>query len=312
MAIVVALSSVIAMGCSTPAEDDGGSPPGSGGVPGAAGTPGLGAMPMAGGGAAGMAVMPGAGTTGGAGMAGMLGVGMMAGTTGGAAGMTGGVAGMAGMAGMAAGSGAMPPEPHEDLGMGDGHDVVLIGDSWMNLGSVGIQQSVIAASGQAYRAYGVPGTRLLDEVIPNQYVQAKAENPDIKTVIMSGGGNDILQNPLALLDCPALGETCKSIIDMVGQRYIALTDQMAADGVEDIIIINYSRNTLLGAAPVDYSTETITPTCETAPLRCHTLDPDEIAGGLMELRDGIHPTDANYDLLGDYIYDLMAAEGMRR
>ena len=87
---------------------------------------------------------------------------------------------------------------------------------------------------------------------------------------------------------------------------------MGAYGVEDFIIFSYTRNTLLGAAPIDYSYDTITPDCEMAPLRCKVVDPDEVAGGPMELRDGIHPTDANYDLLGQFIYDLMVAEGLRR
>lgn len=314
------VAALIAAGCSSadgdePGSSGAGAPSGGGGTPGSAGTQAGAASAMGGAaGSSGDAAGAPAGTAG-------AGVGTVAGT-GGAASMVAGMAGMSGMSGMAgmAGMAAMeggsssvqPPTPHEDLGMGDGHDVVLIGDSWMNLGTVGIQQSVLKASGQPYRAYGVSGTRLLDGAIPGQYAQAKAENPDIKTVIMTGGGNDILQNPLALLDCPTLGETCKSTIDMIGERYVQMAAEMAADGVQDIIVIGYTRNTLLGAAPTDYSYETIGPTCETAPLNCNTVDPDEVAGGLMELRDGIHPTDANYDLLGEYIYDLMVSQGIRR
>ena len=32
----------------------------------------------------------------------------------------------------------------------------------------------------------------------------------------------------------------------------------------------------------------------------------------MPTRDGIHPTDAGYDQLGQAIYQLMVSEGMRR
>ncbi len=204
-------------------------------------------------------------------------------------------------------------DPAVDLGMGDGSDVVAIGDSWMNLGSVGIQQSLVAASGQPYRAYGVPGTRLLDEAIPGQYAAARAENPNIKTVVVTGGGNDILQNPLLLLDCPALGQSCMDTMDMIGVRYEELAAELAADGVEDIIIVNYSRATALGPEPIQYAWEALAPFClESSPVDCHLVDSDEVAGGTMPLRDGIHPTDAGYDMLGEHIYELMVSGGMRR
>lgn len=176
-----------------------------------------------------------------------------------------------------------------------------------------IQQSLVAASGQPYRTYGVPGTRLLDGAIPMQYEMALAENPDIKTVVVSAGGNDILQNPLALLDCLAVGPMCMEVIDTVGQRYLEFRDQFEADGVQDVIVIAYTRGTLLGAAPIDYVYENLAPTCtQDSVPRCHLVDPDEVAGGTMELRDGIHPTDANYDLLGQHIHDLMVERGIRR
>jgi hypothetical protein len=80
-----------------------------------------------------------------------------------------------------------------------------------------------------------------------------------------------------------------------------------------VIVVAYTRGTLLGAASIDYVYETIASSCVAdAVPRCHLVDPDEVAGGVMELRDGIHPTDENYDLLGEYIHDLMVSEGMRR
>lgn len=106
-----------------------------------------------------------------------------------------------------------------DLGEGDGRDVIFVGDSWMNLVGFGelsivppgldpriyetvpsgIQQTTIVASGnRPYRQYGVPGTKLLDEVIPDQYYTAVDDDPVINTIVMTGGGNDIL------LDMPDL------------------------------------------------------------------------------------------------------------
>jgi hypothetical protein len=37
---------------------------------------------------------------------------------------------------------------------------------------------------------------------------------------------------------------------MIGERYRALSEEMAADGVEDAMIIVYSRSTALGAGPI--------------------------------------------------------------
>jgi lysophospholipase L1-like esterase len=215
----------------------------------------------------------------------------------------------------AAASDAGSPEitkvaPHDDLGKGDGHDVITIGDSWMSLGTVGIQQSLVKASGQPYRTYGLGGTRLLDEVIPNQYEQAKQDDPDIKTVVMSAGGNDILQNIGILLDCNPLGDSCKMQINMVAERLKALWQEMADDGVEDVILIGYSRAGGSFTPSIEYSAQVITPLCEAAPLHCHAIDSDIVINQM--LRDGIHPTDEGYDLLGEAIYDMMINDGMRR
>ncbi|MCA9642763.1 MAG: SGNH/GDSL hydrolase family protein [Polyangiaceae bacterium] len=264
------------------------------------------------------------GIAGGAGgtAVGATGPGGTAGTSSGAGGhagtaATGGFGGLAGEnnyggAAGAAGS-AGSTGHHPDLGVGPGTDVVLIGDSWMNLGLSGIQQSVVKSSGnRPYRQLGVPGTRLLDNVIPTQYELAKAADPSIMTVLMTGGGNDILQDPLVLADCFNVGDLCKSKIDAIGERYIELFDEFATDGVKDVVIVVYTRGTALGPGAIDYVWATLGPKCDHAPLPCTLVDPDEINGGPLKTRDGIHPTDAGYDLIGAYLYDLMVSEGMRR
>jgi lysophospholipase L1-like esterase len=45
--------------------------------------------------------------------------------------------------------------------------------------------------------------------------------------------------------------------------------------------------------------------------RCHYIDPvEELAGRISP--DGIHPTAEGYDILGQMVWDLMQAEGIRR
>ena len=194
--------------------------------------------------------------------------------------------------------------PHEDLGKGDGKDVITIGDSWMNyfLNGGGIERGLLAASGQKYRTYGVAGTKLLDEVIPRQYASAKRENPNIKTVVMTGGGNDIL-----------LGFTlddAKTTIDKVAVRLDKLWAEMAADGVKDVLYIEYSEGGNNGDN-VRYGIQKVGPVCMNfKALRCHFMLSDPIIN--KQLQDGIHPTSDGCTKLGKAAFDLMVKEGMRR
>ena len=196
---------------------------------------------------------------------------------------------------------------HADLGKGDGSDVITIGDSWMNyfVNGGGIERGLLEASGQKYRTYGVAGTKLLDEVIPNQYESAKRENPKIKTVVMTAGGNDILlgTNPVA---------DPKAVIDMEPARLEKLWNEMAADGVEDVIYIEYSQGgSADDAANVQYGIEKVGPACTNlTSLRCHYMLSDPII--MKMLIDGIHPTMDGCTKLGKAAFDLMVSEGMRR
>jgi lysophospholipase L1-like esterase len=243
------------------------------------------------------------------------GIGMMMPIAGSASGMAGmaslageGGFGISGAGGSTAGEGAQ----REDLGAGDGSDVITIGDSWMSLGIRGIQQSLVAISGQPYRTYGRGGTRLLNEAIPGQYATAKTADPDIKTVVMTGGGNDIIQVPGLRDDCAAQGEQCSQVVGEILGRLSALWAEMAADGVQDVIYVQYSNPE---GDNVDFalpSGDGVMPRCEDVPepLRCHRLETLDIVMG--DIPDGIHPSQAGYDRIGQAVYDLMIAQGMRR
>jgi hypothetical protein len=224
-------------------------------------------------------------------------------------------------------SGAAPDaggETRPDQGMGDGKDVITMGDSWMNLmANTGIENSLERVSKRDYRNFGVSGTKLLDEAIPGQYTKAKAAGP-IKTVVMTGGGNDILQDPALLLggclDADWMdGGACPKRIDEVAARLVKLWAQMATDGVQDVIIVAYSNKTMplgLGGTSksIAYSNMKIPPLCATvpAPLRCTTLDTDMAVPDLKTRSDGIHPDDASYDKIGTAVWKLMQDKGMRR
>lgn len=211
--------------------------------------------------------------------------------------------------------------PRADLGKGDGSDVLMIGDSWMSLGSAnsGIQGGILKASGQPYRAEGIGGTTLLGggiidiftAPIPTQYQQAVQANPDVKTVIMTAGGNDILQTGLQE-DCQMQGDACGEQVTKVLDALSSLWAEMAADGVQDLVYILY-------ATPEGQSVDFMLPDGDgakkrcaevPAPLRCHIVETLDIVMG--DIPDGIHPSQAASDRIGKVVVDLMAERGMRR
>jgi hypothetical protein len=213
--------------------------------------------------------------------------------------------GGAGGSGTGGAGGGGSPEMHADLGKGDGKDVVTIGDSWMQLFASGIEQSLDAASGHMYRHYAVPGTLVLNEQIPDQFKQAVAAGKDIKTVVMTGGGNDILTAGCS-------DAACNPIVDMVSQRLSKLMDDMKTAGVQDVVLIGYTYPAdMTKRASLDHSRELSASICvPTGAPRCHYVDSTKLQ--IMLMSDGIHPTAASCDLIGKTVFDLMTKEGVRR
>ena len=277
------------------------------------GTAGMVGLPM---GTAGMVGLPmgmgGTGTAGmgvaGTGIAGMLGMGGASG--GGGTINAGGAAGAAGAGGMRA-----------DLGVGTGTDVVLLGDSWMSntlqiegTGG-GLAPSLIAAAKKPYRNYAVQGVMMLmadtfGPAIPTQWDQAKAANPDVKTVVMTGGGNDIIQNATIQADCTAGGDMCKMLLMQISDALNTLWTKLADSNVQDVVYIQYASD--VGSTPASVRMTQKTPDiCLTGRIRCHAVD-STMAVMHQIAADGIHPLQAANDRLAQVVYSLMTSEGMRR
>ncbi|MEY4514718.1 MAG: hypothetical protein RLZZ450_6840 [Pseudomonadota bacterium] len=184
----------------------------------------------------------------------------------------------------------------------------------MLLSTTGIQESLTRASGQPYRKYARPGTRLLDGVIPGQYTTAKGADPDIKTVVMTGGGNDIIQNSTLKTDCMQGGTMCDAQVQKIRDALSALWKQMSTDGVQDVIHVMYSASAGSGVKNRATHNTKMAEVCAAvpAPLRCHLLDTDNLIGPSDMRSDGIHPTDPGYDKIGKAVFDLMQKDGMRR
>ena len=128
----------------------------------------------------------------------------------------------------------------------DRNDVATFGDSIFDLNGV-IQTELEANAGQTFRDYTTSGAKMsggsLAPAVDEQYASANAVNPDITTIVMNGGGNDILI-PAMLFDqhrCktkwyrPNLSSKCKNLIQDIYVTGVNLMDQMSADGVENIL-----------------------------------------------------------------------------
>ena len=214
-------------------------------------------------------------------------------------------------------------EMHPDLGKGNGSDVVLMGDSWMSntlqiegTGG-GIAPALMLAAGQPYRNYGVQGVMMLQAdtfgpAIPTQYETAKAVNPAIKTVVMTGGGNDIIQNPTLQSDCQMGGAMCKATLEQINQALDKLWTEMATDGVQDVVMIQYADNVGSTAQSLRGDGGVGTPAiCLTGKIRCHAVD--TTAAVMSQIAaDGIHPLQAANTRIATLVFNLMVQDGMRR
>ncbi|HLK35727.1 MAG TPA: SGNH/GDSL hydrolase family protein [Polyangiaceae bacterium] len=330
--VCVALLSFVT-GCSSSPETARGEPAGSGaGLQGAASggsTSGSGGGGNAGGGSG-----NGTGAQGGTGSGGMSGVGpgmTGAGAPDGSSTSTGpgpsdgAAAGVdASLDGGAAPAGeAGAPAMHADLGKGNGSDVVLLGDSWMsNTLQVegtggGIAPALQQVSAQPYRNYAVQGVMMLQAdtfgpAIPTQWPQAVMANPNIKTVVMTGGGNDIIQNASLQTDCQQGGMMCAMVMEQIAQAFNTLWTQMADAGVQDVVYVMYAKN--VGATAASLRPDGGLgpyPICTSGKIRCHTVDTTAAVNGQIA-GDGIHPLAAANQRVAMQIYNLMVSEGMRR
>jgi hypothetical protein len=228
-----------------------------------------------------------------------------------------------GQDGTTGGETGAPAMSHPDLGKGDGSDVILLGDSWMSntlqiegTGG-GISPALQQVSMQPYRNYAVQGVMMLQTdafgpAIPTQYPAAKAANPNIKTVVMTGGGNDIIQNATLQTDCMNGGAMCKMTLDQIGDAFNTLWTQMAADGVEDVVRINYSNDVGSVAQSLRGDGGAPEPTiCSSGKIRCWEYDSTSAVMKQIAA-DGIHPLAAANQRVATEVFALMTNEGMRR
>ncbi len=219
-----------------------------------------------------------------------------------------------------------------------GSEVVMIGDSYFALsestsppaGEItqhlqGLASAAGAlASGDAYRFYYKSGANMATyptsfvTPIPSQFGAAVNTNPDIRYVIMDGGGNDILLQNTSCISVAAttpISDACKTDIQNTIDTANKLFATMKTAGVQKIIYFFYPHlpTTTYPSVNVvmDYAYPLVKAACDASPIPCYFIDTRPAFDGKDAQYigpDNIHPTTAGSDVIAGLIWQTMQQE----
>lgn len=206
----------------------------------------------------------------------------------------------------------------------DNDQVVTIGDSIFAL-SGELQDFLESYAGETFRRYTISGAELKGGIVATdiygQYNIAKRDNPNIETIVMDGGGNDILIPSIALFDpynCKTqwyqfgrLSSTCKNFIDDIYVDAVNLLNKMNADGVDNVIYLGYyyTKNGLFlldsMEEAVDYGDMRLAQACRYSAANCKFVDPRSSINDSNIIFDGIHPNTEGSRKLANLIWPVL-------
>lgn len=206
----------------------------------------------------------------------------------------------------------------------DNDQVVTIGDSIFAL-SGELQDFLESYAGETFRRYTISGAELKGGIVATdiygQYNIAKNDNPNIDTIVMDGGGNDILIPSIALFDpynCKTqwyqfgrLSSTCKNFIDDIYVDAVNLLNKMDADGVDNVIYLGYyyTKNGLFlldsMEEAVDYGDMRLAQACRNSRANCKFVDPRSSINDSNIIFDGIHPNTEGSRKLANLIWPVL-------
>jgi len=203
-------------------------------------------------------------------------------------------------------------------------DVQIVGDSVFDL-DAHVHKYLSVFSGKSYKDNSISGSQVSDIIA--QYRKAIQSKPDIKTIIMDGGANDILQGFYWKKVCASSGSTvsshCKSFINELRDQIDSLWDEMDTNGTSDIIHLGYyhlkngfiSGNGVVMSAAVDYADSITESACFASPANCYYVETRPSFNGneasYIKL-DGLHPTDAGGEVLAGLIWKQMVSANVYR
>lgn len=187
--------------------------------------------------------------------------------------------------------------------------VAVIGDSIFDL-SGKLQQYLAELSGETYEDWTRSGEKISG--IAKQYDKAIYENPDLRTIIMDGGGNDVLQGNQD--KCASYGELpgeCEELLDWVVDVSEDMFENMFTDGIDDLVFLGYynlpNDMAKLNVA-LNYAMDEIKWSCSSANVDCYFVDPRPEFENKLDAyvkSDNIHPTDPGSEVLAEMIWDTM-------
>ena len=206
----------------------------------------------------------------------------------------------------------------------DNNQVVTIGDSIFAL-SGKLQDYLEGYAGQTFRRYTLSGAELKGGIlatdIVTQYAIAKSDNSNIDTIVMDGGGNDILIPAITLFDpydCKTqwyewgrLSNSCKNFIDDIYVDAVNLLNNIDADGVNNVVFLGYyyTKNALLWLdsmeEAVDYGDMRLAQACANSTANCTFVDPRSTINDSNIIIDGIHPTNTGSLKLANLVWPVL-------
>ncbi len=190
------------------------------------------------------------------------------------------------------------------------NQVVNIGDSIFAL-SGQIQNYLHSYAGKTFRRYATSGAELEggDLIAPsvvNQYAIARGDNSNIQTILMDGGGNDILLPVLTLFDIynckkdwweSSLSSSCKNLINDIYVDAVDLLNEMHSRGVGKVLYVGYyyTKDSLISGnlsalkQAIDYGDTKMSQACSYSAANCTFIDPRSSVKNADIIADGIHP-----------------------
>ncbi len=216
-----------------------------------------------------------------------------------------------------------------------GSEVVMIGDSYFALsettsppaGEITKELLSLASSagalatGDSYRYYYESGANMALTYtstitpIPTQFANAVKANPDIKYVLMDGGGNDILLENTDCIKAAAgtpISSACQTVVQNAVSAASTLFQAMKTAGVEKIVYFFYphlpTTNFPSVNAVLDYSAPLVQAACAASPVPCYFVDTRPAFNGNDATYigpDNIHPTTAGSDVIAHLLWSEM-------
>lgn len=207
----------------------------------------------------------------------------------------------------------------------DNNSVVNIGDSIFAL-SGEINDYLHSYAGQTFRRYAVSGAELAGGILApdlfSQYNTAKCDDPNIDTIIMDGGGNDILLPVLTMFDpydCKTqwyewgrLSNSCKNFIDDLYVDGVDLLNDMHADGVDNVIYLGYyyTKNAWVRLddleEAIDYGDTRLSQACAYSAANCTFIDPRWVINDGDIKSDAIHPKTSGSLKIANLIWPVLS------